>query len=112
MLLLETGYPPQFPFLGFISAPALNFAHLPWQFCPSILLLSGQSLSSGNIQMLTEQRLWQTGSYMAVVYVAVSKAIHHSWLIFQRGGWMGGWDGRRAGGEAGSPQAQEEEERV
>lgn len=62
--------------------------------------------------MLTEQRLWQTGSYMAVVYVAVSKAIHQSWLIFQRGGWTGGWDGRRAGGEVGSPQAQEEEERV
>ena len=107
-MLLETGYPWQFPFLSFISVPALNFAHLPWQFCPSILLLSQQLLSSDNIQMLTEQ----TGSYMAIVYVAVSKAIHHSRLIFQRGGWMEGWDGRRAGGEVGSHQAQEEEEHV
>lgn len=55
--------------------------------------------------MLTERTLWQTGSYMAVVYVAVSKAIHHSRLIFQRDGWTGGWDGRRVGEEVGSCQA-------
>jgi len=62
--------------------------------------------------MLMEQTLWQTGSFMAVVYVAVSKAIHCSGLIFQQGGWMGGWDGRRVGDKVGSHQAQEEEERV
>lgn len=56
--------------------------------------------------------LWQTGSYTTLVYVSVSKAIHHPGLIFQRGGWMGGWDGRRVGEETGSRQAQEEEERV
>ena len=97
---------------SFTSAPALNFAHLPWQLCPSILLLPQQSRCGGDIQMLREQTLRQTGSYMAVVYVAVSKAIHQSGLIFQRGGWMGRWDGRRVGEEVGSCQAQEEEERV
>lgn len=54
-----------------------------------------------NIQMLTEQPLWQTGSYTAVVCVAVSKAIHRSGLMFQRGG----MDGGRAGEEVGSCQA-------